>query len=81
MVSEAHGYGMMQLSCFAGFDPDAREDFDRVVLFYLAHPSEICPSMMVWQHEALGIFSGEIFKSLRKESPLSHPRINEEPSP
>lgn len=48
-VSEAHGYGMMLLCYFAGFDPDAQADFDRLVRFYLAHPSEICPPLMAWQ--------------------------------
>lgn len=50
-VSEAHGYGMLLTAYFAGHDPDAKADFDRLTRFYLAHPSAICPPLMAWQQD------------------------------
>jgi endo-1,4-beta-D-glucanase Y len=47
-VSEAHGYGMLIIAAMAGFDEHAQRDFDRLVRFFLAHPSSIEPRLMAW---------------------------------
>jgi hypothetical protein len=38
-VSETHGYGMVIIAYMAGYDAQAKDDFDALVRFYLAHPS------------------------------------------
>jgi len=53
-VSEGHGYGMLAVAAMAGYDPNAREDFDKMVRFYLAHPSEIDNRLMAWQQDDNG---------------------------
>jgi hypothetical protein len=51
-VSEAHGYGMLILAYMAGHDPDAREEFDGMVAYYLDHPSANTPALMAWSQGA-----------------------------
>ena len=53
-VSEGHGYGMLAIAAMAGHDPKAQTDFDKMVRFYLAHPSEIDPRLMAWQQDDNG---------------------------
>ena len=53
-VSEAHGYGMLITACMAGHDPEAKEIFDGLYLYYRAHLSEVGPNLMAWQQEDNG---------------------------
>lgn len=47
-VSEGHGYGMLITAFMAGADPQAREWFDGLWRYALAHPSSINPRLMAW---------------------------------
>lgn len=53
-VSEAHGYGMLITACMADYDSSAKEIFDGMYRFYLAHPSSIGPHLMAWQQNDTG---------------------------
>lgn len=48
-VSEAHGYGMVILAYMAGFDPEAKADFDAMFRYFKAHPSRYNPKLMSWK--------------------------------
>lgn len=48
-VSEGQGYGMLITALMAGHDPEAREIFDGLHAFALAHPSTIDSRLMSWQ--------------------------------
>lgn len=48
-VSEAHGYGMLITACMAPYDSEAKEIFDGMTRYYLAHLSDIGPHLMSWQ--------------------------------
>jgi len=53
-VSEGHGYGMLATVLMAGSDPEAQADFDGLVRFFRAHPSETNPGLMAWRQVAKG---------------------------
>jgi endo-1,4-beta-D-glucanase Y len=53
-VSEAHGYGMLITALMSSYDKDAKEIFDGMYRFYLAHPSSIGPYLMAWQQSDNG---------------------------
>ena len=48
-VSEAHGYGMLIAALMADCDSEAKDIFDGMYRYYLAHPSSIGPHLMAWQ--------------------------------
>lgn len=52
-VSEGQGYGMIIVAIMAGYDKEAREIFDGLWRFRLAHPSTIDPRLMGWKVPAL----------------------------
>lgn len=62
-VSEGHGYGMILMALFAGFDAQAQTTFDGMYRFFLEHPSRINRHLMVWNQagrtcrDANGAFS------------------------
>ncbi len=45
-VSEAHGYGMLIAALMSDYDKNAKEIFDGMYRYYLAHPSSIGPHLM-----------------------------------
>jgi len=47
-VSEGMGYGMMIVAYLAGADPEARQLFDGLFRYVLAHPSDVDPRLMGW---------------------------------
>lgn len=47
-VSEGHGYGMILMALFAGYDAQARTTFDGMYRFFLDHPSRINRNLMAW---------------------------------
>lgn len=47
-VSEGQGYGMMITVLMAGADPVARETFDSLYRYVLAHPSATDSALMAW---------------------------------
>ena len=51
-VSEAHGYGMLASVFMAGHDPEAKQIFDGMYAYYLAHPSASTPFLMAWAQNA-----------------------------
>ena len=53
-VSEAHGYGMLIAALMAEHDSDAKQIFDGMYRYYLAHPSSIGPHLMAWQQSDNG---------------------------
>ena len=53
-VSEAHGYGMLIAVLMADYDSEARDIFDGMYRYYLAHPSSIGPHLMAWQQSDNG---------------------------
>lgn len=53
-VSEAHGYGMLITVMMADYDPEAKDIFDGMYRYYLAHLSEIGPHLMAWQQSDNG---------------------------
>lgn len=54
-TSEAQGYGMLILSHFDGFDPEAQMIFDGLFQYSRANPSEGNPDLMDWaQPDAYG---------------------------
>ena len=48
-VSEAHGYGMLIAALMSDYDSEAKDIFDGMYRYYLAHPSSIGPHLMAWQ--------------------------------
>lgn len=48
-VSEAHGYGMLILATMAGYDPEAKRDFDAMFRLFAAHRSAGNPNFMCWE--------------------------------
>ena len=53
-VSEAHGYGMLIAVSMADYDSEAKDLFDGMVRYYLAHPSQIGSHLMAWQQSDTG---------------------------
>ena len=53
-VSEAHGYGMLIAALMSDYDDEAKEIFDGMYRYYLAHPSSIGPHLMAWQQSDNG---------------------------
>ena len=53
-VSEAHGYGMLIAVMMSDYDSDAKDIFDGMYRYYLAHPSSIGPHLMAWQQSDNG---------------------------
>ena len=53
-VSEAHGYGMLIAALMSDYDNDAKDIFDGMYHYYLAHPSSIGPHLMAWQQSDNG---------------------------
>jgi endo-1,4-beta-D-glucanase Y len=47
-VSEGQGYGMIIVALMAGYDPGARETYDRLYRYYRAHPSGRGKHLMAW---------------------------------
>lgn len=47
-VSEGHGYGMILMALFAGYDAQAQSTFDGMYRFLLEHPSRINRHLMAW---------------------------------
>lgn len=47
--SEGHGYGMLITVLMAGYDANAKADFDALYRFYKAHPSVNNSKLMAWQ--------------------------------
>jgi endo-1,4-beta-D-glucanase Y len=47
-VSEAHGYGMLLTAYFAGYDTNAKVEFDGLYYFFKAHQSTNTPYLMAW---------------------------------
>lgn len=62
-VSEGHGYGMILMALFAGYDAQAQRTFDGMYRFFLDHPSRINRHLMAWNQagkscrDAKGAFS------------------------
>ncbi len=48
-TSEGHGYGMVIAALMAGYDPEAKDDFDALFRFCKAHPSSYDRRLMSWQ--------------------------------
>lgn len=48
-ASEAHGYGMVLLAYMAGYDNDAKADFDAMFNYFQKHKSAIDSNLMAWQ--------------------------------
>ena len=48
-VSEAHGYGMLIAVSMADYDSEAKDLFDGMVRYYLAHPSDGVAAERYWQ--------------------------------
>ena len=48
-VSEGQGYGMVIVAAMAGHDPAAKQIFDGLLQFRLAHPSDIDSRLMDWE--------------------------------
>ena len=48
-ISEAQGYGMLITAYMAGFDKDAKNQFDKLYTFVKTHPSENTKSFMAWR--------------------------------
>ena len=53
-VSEAHGYGMLIAALMSDYDNEAKDIFDGMYHYYLAHPSSIGPHLMAWQQSDNG---------------------------
>ncbi len=53
-VSEAHGYGMLIAALMSDCDSEAKDIFDGMYRYYLAHPSHIAPHLMAWQQSDNG---------------------------
>lgn len=53
-VSEAHGYGMLITALMSQYDSSAKDVFDGMYRYYLAHPSSIGPHLMAWQQSDNG---------------------------
>jgi len=53
-VSEAHGYGMLIAALMSDYDDEAKDIFDGMYHYYLAHPSSIGPHLMAWQQSDNG---------------------------
>ncbi len=53
-VSEAHGYGMLIAALMSDYDSEAKEIFDGMYHYYLAHPSSIGSHLMAWQQSDNG---------------------------
>ncbi len=51
-VSEGQGYGMVIVALMAGADPVARQSFDSLYRYVLAHPSKPDRPLMSWAQEA-----------------------------
>ena len=47
--SEGHGYGMLITVFMAGYDPEAKSNFNSLYRFSKAHPSVHHPALMAWQ--------------------------------
>jgi endo-1,4-beta-D-glucanase Y len=47
-VSEGQGYGMMIVALMAGFDPSAKETYDRLFRYYKSHPDHRSKYLMAW---------------------------------
>jgi len=47
-LSEGHGYGMMIMTIMAGYDPEAHGIFDKMLVYFKNHPSNINPHLMAW---------------------------------
>ena len=48
-ISEAQGYGMIITAFMAGYDKDAKKQFDKLYTFAKNHPSSITNSFMAWR--------------------------------
>ncbi|MFD7499975.1 glycosyl hydrolase family 8 [Streptomyces sp. NPDC059850] len=53
-VAEAQGYGMVISALMAGADPEAREVFDGILRYVLAHPSAGHPGLHAAQQDGAG---------------------------
>ncbi len=53
-VSEAHGYGMLIAALMSDYDNQAKDIFDGMYRYYLAHPSSIGAHLMAWQQSDNG---------------------------
>ena len=53
-VSEAHGYGMLITAMMSDYDSGAKDIFDGMYRYYLAHLSSIGPHLMAWQQSDNG---------------------------
>ena len=53
-VSEAHGYGMLITVLMSDYDSEAKDIFDGMYHYYLAHTSSIGPHLMAWQQSDNG---------------------------
>ncbi len=53
-VSEAHGYGMLIAALMSEYDSGAKDIFDGMYRYYLAHLSSIGPHLMAWQQSDNG---------------------------
>jgi endo-1,4-beta-D-glucanase Y len=51
VVSEGQGYGMEIVPLMAGYDPDARVEFDGLYRYVKDHPSSFSPRLMAWQQD------------------------------
>lgn len=47
-LSEGHGYGMLITVMMAGYDPDAKTNFDGMLMYFKHHPSSINHHLMAW---------------------------------
>lgn len=52
-LSQATGYGMLVTSLLAGHDPRAKQFFDGLFRYFLAHQSALTPGLMAW-HQGEG---------------------------
>lgn len=54
-VAEAQGFGLEILALMAGADSSAQADFDAVLKYVLAHPSQITPQLMAAEQNKNGV--------------------------
>jgi len=53
-VSEGQGYGMVIVALMSGYDPEAKNVYDRLFRYYLAHPSGRGKYLMGWAQNNQG---------------------------
>jgi endo-1,4-beta-D-glucanase Y len=57
-VSEAHGYGMVILAFMAGYDAQAKTEFDAMIRYHRRHLSGITSGLMAWYQNTACVDTG-----------------------